>query len=91
MADRENPLPELSLLPGMLPTKADEQRAIAQMDDVRLAVIDRTPLGLFELGTFGEGYNREIGAWLERDFERIAQLRGTGEQLTGIDVWKRTR
>jgi 4-amino-4-deoxy-L-arabinose transferase-like glycosyltransferase len=91
MADRTNPLPQLSLLPGMLPTAAEERQAIARMSDVDLVVIDRTPLTLFGLGQFGEGYAKEIGAWLERDFRLIASIDGSGKELTGIDVYKRQR
>jgi hypothetical protein len=89
MSDRENPLPQLSLLPGMLPTPADERRAIEQMRDVRLVLLDRTPLETYARGTFGEGYNNVVGAWVRREFSHVRTIPGSGEQLTGIEIWKR--
>jgi hypothetical protein len=71
LADRPDPLPQLSLLPGALATAADEDQAIARMRDVRLVVTDRTPLRTYAHGPFGTTYDRRIAAWLEREFERL--------------------
>jgi len=89
MSDRRDPLPQLSLLPGMLADPGAERRAIAAMGDVRLAVIDRTPLTLYEHGAFGETFAQTLGAWLRRDFTRIATLRGVGADARTIDVFRR--
>jgi hypothetical protein len=89
MADRRNPLPELSLLPGALPTTTDEDRAIARMDHVRLAITDRTPLALYDQGAFGTSYDQRIAAWIRREFRHAATLRGAGQDDLSLDVWIR--
>jgi hypothetical protein len=87
MADRENPLPQLSLLPGMLATPADEDRAIARMADVRMVVTDRTPLTTYEHGAFGTTFATRLRAWLDEDFRRLATVTGTGREPRTLDVW----
>ena len=89
LADRRDPLPQLSLLPGALATAADEDRAIARLGDVRLAVVDRTPLRTYEHGAFGTTFDRRLAGWLRRDFRRLETARGTGADPRQIDVWIR--
>jgi len=86
---REDPLPELSLLPGSLATAADEDRAIERMAAVRLAIVDRRRLALYGHGAFGETFDRRLGAWLEQNFERTQTLRGIGDDPRILDVWTR--
>lgn len=89
MADRENPLPQLSLLPGALATAADEDEAIARMRDVRLVVTDRTPLRAYEHGGFGTTYDRRLAAWLRSEFRVVSTARGSGEGARTLDIWLR--
>ena len=89
LADRRDPLPQLSLLPGALATAADEDRAIARLGDVRLAVVDRTPLETYEHGAFGTTFDRRLAGWLRRDFRRLETARGAGAHPRQIDVWIR--
>jgi hypothetical protein len=89
LADRPNPLPQLSLLPGALATPADEARAIARMGRVRLAVVTRNPLTLYRHGAFGETFDRALGAWLQRDFDRVRTIRGGGPDPRVLDVYRR--
>ena len=89
MADRRDPLPQLSLLPGALSTAAAQDRAIAGMRGVRIAVIDRTPQITYEHGAFGTTFNQRLAAWLRRDFRRAATVRGAGSQPRTLDVWIR--
>jgi 4-amino-4-deoxy-L-arabinose transferase-like glycosyltransferase len=89
MADRPNPLPQLSLLPGALATAEDEDEAIARMRDVRLVVTDRTPLDTYEHGPFGTSYNRRIAAWLQAEFRRLTIARGAGPRARTLDIWLR--
>lgn len=89
MADVRNPLPQLSLLPGTLATPTDEERAIARMRDVRLVVIDRTPLETYEHGAFGTTFATRLAAWLRDDFRRAETLRGAGPDARALDVWIR--
>ncbi|MDP9294795.1 MAG: hypothetical protein M3O90_10305, partial [Actinomycetota bacterium] len=89
LADRRDPLPQLSLLPGALATAADEDRAIARLHDVRLAVVDRTPLRTYGHGAFGTTFDRRLAGWLRRDFRRLETARGPGADPRQIDVWIR--
>ena len=71
MADRPDPLPQLSLLPGALATPADEDAAIARMGNVRVVVTDRTPLTTYQHGPFGTTYDRRIAAWLQAGLPKL--------------------
>jgi hypothetical protein len=90
MADRSNPLPQLSLLPGMLATPEDEQRAIARMDDVRVVVVDRAPQTTYEHGAFGTTFATGLADWLRREFRRTATVSGSGPNPRTLDVWTRS-
>ncbi len=35
------------------------------------------------------GYDRAVGAWLNRDFARVETLRGSGRRSPTLDVWLR--
>ncbi|MDA0168653.1 glycosyltransferase family 39 protein [Solirubrobacter taibaiensis] len=89
LADREDPLPAISLLPGMVPDEAAEERVIAQLRDVNLVVTDRRRLTEYGQGAFGVTYNRRLGAWLRSDFRRVATLRGAGDGAVTLDLWQR--
>jgi hypothetical protein len=94
LSKRQDILPALSLLPGALPTPADEDRAIRQMENqnLRLAIVDRTSLDRYEHGAFGTGYDRRIGAWLRKNFTHTTTLRGPTVGGAGpriLDVWLR--
>ncbi len=56
LSDRTSPLPEISLLPGALPTKADERAAIARLEqaDVRLVITDNREWPGYGHTSFGE-------------------------------------
>lgn len=66
MSDRLPALYELTLLPGLLATPAEESTAIAQMrrEGVALAVIGARDLSIWGTPTFGVSYNRGVGAFL---------------------------
>jgi hypothetical protein len=67
LSGRRDPLPELSLLPGALPTPDAERAAVARLRDVRLAVVDPRPYTAYGAGAFGTpGFYPLIGAWLRR-------------------------
>jgi hypothetical protein len=89
LTGRTDPLPQISLLPGTLATPADEDAAIARMDDVNLAVIDRRKLTQYGHGALGETFDRRLAAWLRDDFERVAIVRGTGAEPRSFDIWAR--
>jgi len=89
MSDRENPLRELSLLPGTLATAEDERRAIARMEDVRLVVTDRSPMTAYEHGAFGDTFGRTLHDWLESEFISTPLARSHGHDGLALDVWIR--
>lgn len=89
MSGRENPLAQISLLPGAFPTPADEQAAIRRLADVDLVLIDRTPLSVYEHGAFGTTFDRELAAWVHQHFERTASLSGSGTDALVIEAWRR--
>ena len=89
LTGRTDPLAQISLLPGTLATPADEEAAIARMDDVRLAVIDGRPLKQYGHGTFGETFSERMGAWLQREFTEVATVRGAGEKPRELVIWER--
>jgi hypothetical protein len=90
LAERPNPLAQLSLIPGALATPADEDAAIERLRDVRLVAIDGRARSEYGQGAFGEGFDRRLGAWLRRDFRRVATYRGAGDGAMTIDLWQRS-
>lgn len=89
LSGRENPLRQISLLPGSLDGARDERAAIARMGGVRLAIVDRTPLVRYRTGSFGTSYDRLLGSWLRLNFDRVRTLRGSGSGSPTLDVWLR--
>ena len=39
--------------------------------------------------SFGESFDRTIAHWLDSNFERIAVLRGAGDEPRVLEIWKR--
>jgi 4-amino-4-deoxy-L-arabinose transferase-like glycosyltransferase len=66
MSDRLPALYELTLLPGLLATPAEERTAIAQMrrERVALAAIGARDLSIWGTATFGVNYNPLVGNFL---------------------------
>jgi hypothetical protein len=92
LADRPNPLPQLSLLPGALPDVKAEQAAISHLDSasVPLIVIDRRKYAEYGHGAFGETFDQHVYAWVKRHYERAAVLRGKGSDPRTLEVWRRS-
>jgi hypothetical protein len=91
LSERENPLPEISLLPGALPTAAAERTAIARLEEagVRLAVIDRRAFPEYGHTTFGGSFDRVLDSWVQGRFVRAATLRALGSDPRTIEIWLR--
>jgi hypothetical protein len=66
LADRDPALYEVMFLPGLLDSQADERAAIATLrrKHVRYAVISTRDTTAFDVGHFGDGYNRILGNYL---------------------------
>jgi hypothetical protein len=92
LSGRPSPLPEISMLPGALPTPQDERAAIARLDQagVRLAVTDRRTWPGYGHTYFGGSFQRIVAGWLERNFTHAAVLRGEGVKGDRtLDIWTR--
>jgi hypothetical protein len=88
LTGRANPLPQLSLLPGALPTAAAERTAIARMGLVRVALIDERSFAIYGASTFGShDFNPIVGAWLRRTFSGPTRFGGDDRPL---DLRRRT-
>lgn len=68
MADRRPALYELTLLPGLLATPAEERAAVARMrrEHTALAVIGARDLSIWGTPTFGVNYDPLLGSYLRR-------------------------
>ena len=93
LADRPSALPELSLLPGALPTAADERAAIARLEDagVRLAITDNREWRGYGHTSFGDSFDRELARWIEGNFNHAATIRVSGDDGRKLDVWLKRR
>jgi hypothetical protein len=77
LADRSSPLSEISLIPGALPSPADESRAIEKLDAARVPLVitdDREWPG-YGHTSFGKSFDRELATWLRRHYARAAVIR----------------
>jgi hypothetical protein len=91
LTGRTNPLPQLSLLPGMLPDRQAEEDAIGLLDlhNVTFAITDRSPMTTYDHRAFGESFHRTLAHWIRTEFRRTAVLRGSGGDPRILDVWQR--
>jgi 4-amino-4-deoxy-L-arabinose transferase-like glycosyltransferase len=98
LSGRNTPLEEISMLPGALPSPADERRAIAVLDaaNVRLILTDDRRWPGYGHGAFGETFDRDLSRWIETTYERVTTLTAAahvtfeGDQAARtISVWLR--
>jgi hypothetical protein len=89
LTGRQQATVPVSLVPGALASADDERRAIRRMSAVRLAIVDRRALTEYGQGPFGVTFDRELAAWLRRDFRLERTLRGSGPDPVVLAVWKR--
>jgi hypothetical protein len=66
---------------------AAEDRAIAQLRDVRLVAIDRAPLTVYEHGPFGSTFDRRLAAYVRRNYRHEATFTGVGSAARHIDLY----
>jgi hypothetical protein len=90
LADRTNPLPQLSLLPGALAGPADELTAIARLDraGVRVVVTDRRTFPGYGHTSFGGSFDRLLADWVRSHFTHVLTVRDAATSPT-LDVWSR--
>ncbi len=90
LSDRTDPLKEISLLPGALPTQSSEQAAIARLEaaHVRLVITDRHLFTEYGHSSFGVSFDRVLGGWIKLNFKHTATFGSVGESHI-LDVWTR--
>lgn len=89
LAERRNPLPQVSLLPGALGSKAQERDAIRSMARVDVVITDPRPRPEYGHGAFGVTYSRELGDWLRTSFVPTTTFGGAEEGALNLDLWQR--
>jgi len=91
LTGRTDPLPQISLVPGALPTAADERAAIDALEhaNVRLALTDRHSFSDYGQTRFGASFDRVLASWIRRHFNHAALLRPGGGVDHTLDVWVR--
>ncbi len=91
LSGRQDPLAQLSVLPGALPTARSQADAIASLERsrVRLAIVDRRAFSEYGQGAFGVTFDRTLAAWIDRHFTHVATLGSPGTRM--LDVWLKRR
>jgi Dolichyl-phosphate-mannose-protein mannosyltransferase len=89
LSGHDSPLRQISSLPTALPTAADERDAIARLDRarVRLVITDSRSWKGYGHTTFGDSFQRDVAAWVERGFKRATTIRGADDRT--LQVWVR--
>jgi hypothetical protein len=91
LAQRDDPLREISLVPGALAKPGEESRAIRALQDadVRLVITDRHSFGEYGQTRFGASFDRRLQGWIRGHFEHATTLRPRGDVDHTLDVWVR--
>jgi hypothetical protein len=92
LAQRSDPVREISLLPGMLAGAGREHAAIAQLEaaHVRLAVVDRRSFPDFRHTFFGGSFDRRLDNWIRARFVRVARFSTVGgPESPRLEIWLR--
>jgi hypothetical protein len=90
LTGRTDPLPQISLMPGALPTMSDERAAIARLEHagVRLVVIDDHSFPEYGQTMFGASFDRTLAAWIFTHYQHAAVLH-MGGSAHHIDLFVR--
>jgi hypothetical protein len=94
LADRKDPVREISLLPGMLAGAGRERGAIARLEaaQVRLAVVDRHSFPDFGHTFFGGSFDRRVDTWIRLNFRRVARFNTGGDiESPRLEIWLRRK
>ena len=98
LSERSSPLPELALIPGALPSAADEEQAIARLEaaQVPLVIPDDREWPGYGHTSFGGSFDRELAGWIRQNYTRAAVIRAPAhEDFEGnhpertLSVWLR--
>jgi 4-amino-4-deoxy-L-arabinose transferase-like glycosyltransferase len=90
MADRRPALYELTLLPGLLATPAEERAAIERLrrEHVRLAAIGARDMSIWGTPTFGVNYDAVLGAYLQRSASATTTVGSLSDPVGGTNPSK---
>ena len=77
LSERSSPLPEIALIPGALPSTADEEQAIARLEaaQVPLVITDDREWPGYGHTSFGGSFDRELADWIRQNYARAAVIR----------------
>jgi len=91
LSGRTDPLHQISLVPGALPSRSTQLGAIRELEraHVRFAITDRHEFREYGQSTFGGSFDRVLAGWIRRHFNHAAQLRPRGGVDHTLDVWAR--
>jgi hypothetical protein len=91
LSGRTDPLPQISLVPGALPTQRDQLDAIRTLErrHVTLVITDRHRFTEYGQTVFGGSFDRRLAGWIHRNFKHAATLRPGGGVDHTLDVWVR--
>lgn len=89
LSGRTDPLEQISLVPGALPTEQDQLDAIRTLErrHVRLVITDRHRFTEYGQTVFGGSFDRTLAGWIHRNFKHAATLRPGGGVDHTLDVW----
>jgi hypothetical protein len=88
LADRTDPLAQISLLPGAFRSASVEQQGIERLKAARLRVVvtDTHPLTEYGHGSFGTSFDQTLVRWIEHNFVAVNTFHGRTHTLI---VWRR--
>jgi hypothetical protein len=91
VADRSDPLPEISLLPGVLTDVDAERAAIRRLEEsgVRAVIIDPRPYTAYGHSSFGGSFDRLLAGWIRTNFVHRGTLRAAGAGSPSLELWLR--
>jgi hypothetical protein len=91
LTKRTDPLTQISLVPGALPTPNAQRQAIETLarDHVRLILTDRHLFSEYGQSRFGVSFDGLLDRWIKRNFAHAGVLRGGDGVDHTLDVWIR--
>jgi hypothetical protein len=89
LSGRPDPLAQISLLPGALPSVPAERHAIARLNamNVRVIVTDTRRFAEYGNGSFGTSFDKTLATWIAGHFTRSGTFPGQTHTLV---MWRRS-
>jgi hypothetical protein len=91
LSGHESPLRDISMLPGALAAPGGEHAAVVRLSQSKVPVvlIDHRTWKGYGQTEFGRSFDRELSAWIKRNYVHTGTLRSAGERPRTIDVYTR--